>query len=199
METSKKENMPEPTAESESTLQDDQQHIDAELKQEGNELSAMQKQLAEISEKLNQEKDFHLRLRADFDNFRKRMVKEKEDFAKYSLGSAAVEFLPVLDNLERALSVDAQKTTVTKMMEGLQMIKKQFDDVLNQMGTQRIQTLGHIFNPDLHEALMHQPSDKPQNEIVLEIRAGYQIGSRVLRPAQVGVSSGPIQEITAEK
>ena len=138
-------------------------------------------------EKYNAEHDAYLRLAADYDNFRKRTIKEKE--ASYGNGKAdAVEkLLPVYDNLERALN---QPTEDEAYKKGVEMTMNQLVSIFTGLGVEIFGEVGEEFDPNLHEAVMQTPTDeKPENIILTELQKGYKLGDKVLRPALVNVAT----------
>lgn len=149
--------------------------------------------LEDLQAELKKEKDDYLRLRAEFDNYRRRMQEEKEQFSQYAVGEAAKEFLAVLDSIERAeASFDKSKTDikVSDIHAGFELIKKQFLDTMKNIGLVKVGNVGEKFDPIWHEALMNQESDKPEGEILQVYQSGYRIGEKAIRHAQVVVSKG---------
>ncbi len=113
------------------------------------------------------------RLAAEFDNYKKRTVKEKERIYSASIADAVACFLPVLDNVERAL-IASEKSDDQCIREGIQLIQRQMHDILSNLGVEPIETVGKTFNPGLHEAVMHIEDDAyGENEIVEEFQKGY--------------------------
>lgn len=133
------------------------------------------------------------RLKAEFENFRKRADREVlEARARARMGLLA-EFLPVLDNLERALSA-AEHHEEGKVLEGVRLTHNMFADLLRKEGVTEVDPLGAAFDPHVHEALMTQPSDQEEGTVTAVFERGYVFGDRVLRPAKVVVSAGPARE-----
>ncbi|GHU63082.1 hypothetical protein AGMMS49983_05790 [Clostridia bacterium] len=134
----------------------------------------------------------YLRLFADFQNFKKRT--EKERFERYSEGKKdfAADLLPVIDNFERALGEDAKAVTDehdTKVLEGMQLIFKQLQDVLAKNGVEEIEALGADFDPNVHHAVIMEPSKEYASQKVSEVlQKGYKTGEKVIRPAMVKVA-----------
>lgn len=147
---------------------------------------------AELDQTKNQAEEYytHLqRLQAEFDNYRKRTQKEKEDFAKYASERVVEGLLPVLDNFERA--VEASKTTqdMKSFSQGVEMIFKQMQGVLAKEGLAAIESIGQPFDPNLHEAVLQVDSeDYPENTVVEELQKGYYLKEKVIRPSMVKVS-----------
>jgi molecular chaperone GrpE len=136
-----------------------------------------------------QERDKYLdllrRTQADFDNYQKRSLRENETERKYAQRGLALEVLPALDNLDRFLSTIKQETDATKAVV---MVQKQLLDGLSRQGIKKMACVGQPFDPNLHQAIMEQPSDKPAGTILIEAEAGYVYHERVLRPAKVIVA-----------
>jgi len=130
-----------------------------------------------------------VRLRADYDNLRKRIDRERSEFEFYANFALVGRLLPVMDNLERALAADIGPEGVLR--EGLVMIRQQLSDQLEQDGLRVIETVGQMFDPAMHDAVATEPSDEhPANIILEELQKGYLLQNRVLRPAMVKVSTG---------
>lgn len=128
------------------------------------------------------------RLKAEFDNFRKRTQKEKEETAKYAAEQIIIDLLPVLDNLERAIDSTRANKDFEALSQGMDMIVRQFRKVLEDEGLNLIETIGKEFDPNLHEALLKEASDQEPNTILEEYQKGYFLKDRVIRPAKVKVS-----------
>ena len=134
-------------------------------------------------------KDRYARLLADFDNFRKRQVREREDWGKRANESLLEDFLPVVDNLELALRSASDLSE--PFAKGVKLVYDQFIVALEKHGVTPLDARGQPFNPEWHEAVSQMPSDTvPENEVIEQFRRGWCIGGRLMRPAQVIVSSG---------
>jgi molecular chaperone GrpE len=130
-----------------------------------------------------------MRLRADYDNLRKRIDRERSEFEFYANFALVGRLLPVMDNLERALAADIGPEGPIR--EGLVMIRQQLSDQLEQDGLRGIETVGQTFDPAMHDAVATEPSDEhPANTVLEELQKGYLFQDRVLRPAMVKVSTG---------
>lgn len=130
-----------------------------------------------------------IRTQADFDNFRKRTQKEKEDLAKYASTKLVTELLPVVDNFERALAAAGEGSGMESFTKGVSMIFRQLEGVLQSEGLQAMVTVGEPFNPEYHQAIMQVESDEYEEGIVVEeVQKGYMLKDKVLRPAMVKVS-----------
>lgn len=132
-----------------------------------------------------------LRLQADFDNSRKREAKERGELREYSVANAMETFLPVLDNFRLALSATA---SAEQLRTGVELIVKQMEDALRSLAIEPIETVGAEFDPRVHEALeMVEREDVPDHQVIEEVRRGYRIKERLLRPALVRVASNSRQ------
>jgi molecular chaperone GrpE len=141
------------------------------------------------AEELAVAKDQLLRLAADFDNYRKRARREKEEYQKVANERLLRDVLPVADNLDRALAHAAADNPV---VAGVRMVSKQLLDILAGYGVRPFDSLGKQFNPEMHEALSQAPAGDAQPGSVLEeIERGYTLHDRLLRPAKVVVAAAP--------
>jgi molecular chaperone GrpE len=120
------------------------------------------------------------RIQADFENYKKRAEKEKQDFVKYACAGLAVKLLPVIDSFEQAMKNNAD--------EGMKMLYSQLIDVLIKEGLQRIECIGKQFDPYLHEAMMQAVSDKEPGTILEELQTGFMLNDAVIRHAKVKVA-----------
>ena len=141
----------------------------------------------ETSERLKEEHERLLRNAAEFENFKKRAQKEKEDLQKFGAERMLRDFLPVADNLERALD-HAEEHALAQVLEGVKLVQKQLDAALGKHGVTSFSAVGKPFDPNLHEALMQQESDAPPNTVVSEMARGYKLNERLIRPAAVVVA-----------
>jgi molecular chaperone GrpE len=161
----------------------------------GSEQAAAEKALAELEERLallEQERDELIgdlkRVAADFDNYRKRALRDQEALVARAHERLVKELLPVVDDLERAL-VAAEEHEEAKLEEGVRLVHRELRDALAKEGLVEIETEGE-FDPHVHEALLTQPSGEGDGAILQVIQKGYRLGDRVLRPARVVVSQG---------
>ena len=139
----------------------------------------------ELASQLRQERESRLRLAADFDNYRKRVQQERLDNRKYAATAVADRLLPVLDDAERVLE-QVPEGTDEVWLRGLQLTVQKLKDVLSSMGVKPIDAVGHPFDPKQHEAIATEESDQhPEGTVLDEIRRGYRIDDRVLRPSLV--------------
>ena len=136
---------------------------------------------------LREQEDKYLRLLAEYDNYRKRSQKEKETAWTTAKADTAKEFLPVYDNLERALK---QETADEAYAKGVQMIMTQFKTTLEKLGIQEIPALGETFDPNLHNAVMHIDDESLGENVVAEVfQTGFQTGDKIIRHAMVKVAN----------
>jgi molecular chaperone GrpE len=127
-----------------------------------------------------------LRTAADFDNYRKRMDRERRELSEYAANDVLSEMLPVIDNLERALQAAA---TDDPLRKGVELIHKQMLDLLRKRNVRPIEATGQMFDPNFHNAVIHEISDEHrEGEVIQELQRGYMIGDRLLRPAMVKVA-----------
>ena len=145
--------------------------------------------ILKLQEQVKEAEQKYIYLYAEFENFKKRSIKERQDTLKFACEPVASELLPVLDNLERALQY-AKPDTDANLLTGLQMVATQFRSALEKQGVQTIQSIDRPFTPELHEAMGEVPSVKPQGTIIQEHMKGYTLHGRLLRPSRVMVSSG---------
>jgi molecular chaperone GrpE len=132
------------------------------------------------------------RLQAEFENARKREARERADFRDFAVSGAVEQFLPVLDNFQLALGSSG---SVEQLRTGIELILKQMDDVLRNLNVTQVETVGARFDPRVHEALESvDRSDLPDHQVVDEVRRGYRIRDRLLRPALVRIVNNPNQK-----
>lgn len=132
------------------------------------------------------------RLQAEFDNARKREAKDKADYRDYAVANAVEQFLPVLDNFQLALKSGG---SAEQLRTGVELIVKQMEEALRSLNVQPVETVGAIFDPKVHEALdMVEREDLPDHQVFEEVRRGYKIRERLLRPALVRVASNSQQK-----
>ena len=134
--------------------------------------------------------DSYLRINAEFENYKKRMIRESSDRLKFFNLDLIKELLPSLDNLERAIShAKIDNTDVESMIEGLEMVYKMTHEVFEKFGVSRVNTVGEVFDPNIHQAVGVVESDSvPENHVVEECLGGYLLHDRIIRPVMVRVS-----------
>jgi molecular chaperone GrpE len=133
-----------------------------------------------------------LRLQAEMQNLRNRTSREIADERKYAALPILRDLLPVVDNIDRAIEASAKAGEAEKLLEGFQLVRQQLATVLSSHHCEPIEAAGQPFDPNLHQAILHQPSpDVPAGTVTMVTQQGYKLQERVIRPAQVIVSSGP--------
>lgn len=162
-------------------------------KEQAEELTAeqkLEKELEEAKKTIEEQKDKYLRLSAEFDNYRKRTMKEKAELIKNGGEKAISAILPILDDLERALQNMQKADDVKAMYEGIDLISQKFHKVLSQEGLQKMEPVGETFDTDYHEAIALVPApDEAQKGKVLDcVQTGYKLNDKVIRHAKVVVA-----------
>jgi molecular chaperone GrpE len=162
-----------------------------ELEKKVERLSAMlEDSMSRARETQERLKDTHerlLRVAAEFENFKKRASREREDAQKFGNERLLKDFLPVADNLERALD-HAEEHDLRQVIEGVKLVQKLLETALAKHGVVGFSALGQPFDPNVHEALMQQESDAPPGTVVSEMSRGYKLNERLVRPAAVVVA-----------
>ena len=152
----------------------------------------------ELMAQLEELKDRYLRIAADFDNYRKRVEKEKEDIVCYANERLISDLLPVLDNLERALANDFGDARAESILDGVRMVSQQLESVLTSCGLEPVEAVGSSFDPQFHEAVGVLPSgDHDEGTVMAELQKGYKLKGKVLRHSVVhvaGQSGGSTEE-----
>lgn len=146
--------------------------------------------IAELQARAQQSHERMLRVAADFDNYKRRARKELSEARQQAENSVVVDFLPVVDNLERALA-HASDSAAEGLVDGVRMVLKQFMQTLARYDIEPIESVGSPFDPEFHEAIQQVPSEEPKGVVVSELQRGYRRGGRLVRPAMVVVSRGP--------
>lgn len=145
--------------------------------------------LAELQAKLDDEENRHLRLRADFDNIRRRNQLDREAAEKYRAQTLLSDLLPVIDNFERALQVEATSEEAASIVKGIEMVYRSLIEATEKEGLQIIKAEGEQFDPNVHQAVMQeQDSEKETGVVLRELQKGYMLKDRVLRPTMVSVN-----------
>ena len=148
-------------------------------------------EIAQLKQERDDYREQVLRSRAEFANYQKRSKQQADADRVYAVGSLAKDLLDPLDNLERAID-HLRASGAEGITAGLDMVQKQLLDVLAKHGVEPIEALGTPFDPNLHDALVQQPTaDHPEGTVVAELSKGYRIRDRVLRPTKVAVSARP--------
>jgi molecular chaperone GrpE len=159
---------------------------EAELREKNEKIAQLQETAATLQDKL-------LRARAEFENYRKRADREREEMGRGAIAAFVKEILPVLDSLDRAVKA-LESEAPPEWCKGLELVRQQFADVLAKNGVERVETLGKPFDPGVHEAVM--TSEVPEAEagaVTAVLEEGYVLGGKLVRPARVVVNRRPEQ------
>ena len=152
------------------------------------EIEALKGQVDGLNKDLQEKKDRLLRLQADFDNFRRRSAKEREEISAVVTQNFCKDMLPLLDNFERAMA--AETKDVEAFQKGVEMIFTQFQEVLKKNGLEQIEAVGQKFDPNFHQAVMRvEDPEKEDDTVAQELQKGYMVKGRVIRPSMVQVVS----------
>ena len=168
--------------------EENKEKLEKDVKVEGTEKESKEKN-SEVVPKQDYDEldDRYKRILAEFENFKKRSAKEREGLYNSILADVIEVILPVVDNLENALKVE---TKDEDYKQGIELVLKQFKDVLKSKGIEEIKAIGETFDPSMHEAVSSvQDEEKGEKEIVQEYRKGYKIGNRVIRHSMVVVAN----------
>lgn len=173
-----------------SVLEENQMTGDAD---ELDRILALQQQVAELEGKLQETENRNnqlMRIAADFENYKRRQEKEKEDLIKYAGERVVRHLLEVCDNFDRATQAEVKVEEFKNFVQGIQMIHKQFTDMLQKVGVAAIEAVGKTFDPELHEAISSEPSEEhPDDTVLAEFQKGYLLNGKVIRPAMVKVAN----------
>lgn len=184
----------------EPELEEKEEKEDEEDEEEVKELTPLEQLQEEVrlkDEELLKQKDTFLREKAELENFKKRLTKEKEDFVQFANERLLKELVQIEDNLERAM--EAPNATLESLKEGVEMIQKQFTTFLKNQKVEPIEAMGKTFDPNLHEVLNQQESDEhDEGTVIQEYSRGYTLNGRILRSAKVVISKKPTKENEAE-
>jgi molecular chaperone GrpE len=163
-------------------------------------LAEKEQQIVSLQAQVEERTSQYLRIVADFDNFRKRSQKEKDELDQMIKGNTITELLPIVDNFERARSqLKPQTEAEMSIHKSYQSVYKQLVDSLKRLGVSPMRPEGQEFNPSLHEAVMRSPSVEPEGTILEELVRGYFLGDRILRHAMVKVAAPMENELNLEE
>ena len=188
-QTAPEQQEPVEKTEAQAETQAGQPESEAQTKAEtqGESTDPLLKELESLKDQVAQQEDKYLRLAAEYDNYRRRTAKEKDSIWNDAKADAAQAFLPVYDNLERALK---QETADEAFKKGVEMTMTQLKTVLEKLGITEIQALGQTFDPNLHNAVMHVEDENFGENTVCEVfQAGFMLGDKVIRFAMVKVAN----------
>jgi molecular chaperone GrpE len=156
---------------------------DATAEKEGDRLTTLEQENQRL-------RDQALRAVADLENFRRRSVTERDQLVMYANERLLRSLLPIVDDFQRSVESGEQTKDFESFFQGVSMINEKVKKLLEAQGVTKIETVGEPFNVELHEGLMRQPSDAPEDTVIAELEPGYRYGDRVLRHAKVIVSAG---------
>jgi molecular chaperone GrpE len=132
--------------------------------------------------------NLYMRIQADFENYKKRSQKEREDFSKYANTDLILQILPIIDNFQLATKHLPEDIADNNWVKGVLQIEKQLEQVLAAEGVTAIEAIGSQFDPYLHEAIEEVPSERPGGEIIEEVTKGYRLNDRIIRHSKVKVA-----------
>jgi len=156
--------------------------------------------MAGLQADLDRFRDLALRSQADFENYKKRCAREKEDASKYANASLLERLVAIVDNFKLGLEAARGESEQSPIYSGMTLVLKQLNDLVAENGLQAIEAEGKKFDPNLHEAIAHEPSEQfPEGTVIRQTRRGYRFKDRLLRPSSVVVSSGPAKKGTGDK
>ena len=149
-------------------------------------------EMASMQADLDRFRDLAMRSQADFENYKKRCAREKDEAIKYANKSLLEKLVSIVDHFELGLDAARGEGEKSPIYSGMSLVLKQLQDFLAENGLQPIDAVGQKFDPNLHEAIAHQPSNEvPEEHVISQTRRGYRFKDRLLRPSTVVVSSGP--------
>ena len=175
----------------ETVVEETAETVEAEAVEEGEVLDEKDEKIAQLEQQVADNLDKYQRCLAEFDNFRKRTVKEKASMYDDGVRSTVEKLLMVIDNLERAVAVQESKVDENDaFFKGVKMTLTQFQDVLKGIGVEEIKAVGEKFDPNLHAAVAHEDNEEyGENEVVLEMLKGYMYKEKVIRHSMVKVAN----------
>ncbi|MCM3237058.1 nucleotide exchange factor GrpE [Heyndrickxia oleronia] len=188
MAEEKNQEMTEETVETifeEETEVNSSEQIETKEKEESDANDALE----ELQKKLDESENRYLRLRADFDNFRRRVQIDREANEKYKAQSLVTNLLPAIDNFERAMQITPEDEQAKQLMQGVEMVYRNIIDALKKEGVEVIEAVGKEFDPNFHQAIMQGEDENFDSNIVIEeFQKGYILKDRVIRPSMVKVN-----------
>ena len=156
--------------------------------------AAAEEQLAAAKKEAATNYDRYVRAVADLENYRRRVTREKEELRQFAVTSLMEELVPVLDNIALAMAAARQQSDAKAIGDGVTLVLEQLKSALARQVLKEVNPAGQKFDPNFHECIAHQPDDKTAEEHVMQVvRIGYTLHGRLLRPASVIVSSGPVK------
>ena len=155
----------------------------------GSSKNGLTQEAERLQEELENEQNKYLRLLADYENYKRRSVKEREEAEKFRSRALLSDLLPVLDNFERALAVEVKNEETESLLKGVRMVYNSLAEAVKREGLEEVKSVGEQFDPNVHQAVMQEKDDSKEPGTVLqELQKGYTLNGRVLRPAMVKVN-----------
>ena len=191
------DNDEEPAASDDSVALDDAQAeaapSDDAAEVEVDRHAALQAQIDQLTQERSTLLDQLLRRQAEFENYRRRVDRERAETYARSRAEVVLELLPVIDNFERALaSLEHSGSDAKSLRQGIELIHRQLNDALAKFGLEPVESVGQAFDPNVHEAVSAEPSSEhEENTVIAEFERGYRLGEKLLRPAKVKVAATP--------
>jgi molecular chaperone GrpE len=174
-------------------------HLEEERKEGKKEIEELKKKVEEKEKEVKEHHDRLLRVAADFENYKKRMAREKEEWVKFGNEDLIKSILPFVDNLERAVNHSEKTEDIQSLVEGIKLTVQQLLQTLNRFGVSPVESLGKPFDPTMHEAMLVVETDQHEpNQVVEEFQKGYLLNDRLLRAATVSVSKLP-EKVTQKR
>jgi molecular chaperone GrpE len=174
-------------------------HLGEERKEREKEIEELKKKVEEKEKEVKEHHDRLLRVAADFENYKKRMTREKEEWVKFANEDLIKSILPFVDNLERAVNHSEKTEDIQSLVEGIKLTVQQLLQTLNRFGVSPVESLGKPFDPTMHEAMLVVETDQHEpNQVVEEFQKGYLLNDRLLRAATVSVSKLP-EKVTQKR
>ena len=171
----------------EKEVKKDEEEIKQEENETENKVEVLDVDIQKLKDDLDNTTDRLKRLMAEFDNYKKRSAKERDQLYNSLVADIITAFLPVMDNLEKAIMANTEDANYK---QGMELVAKQFKDVLNRFGVQEIETIGKPFDPEIHEAVASVTDENLGEKVIKEeYRKGYKIGSKVIRHSMVVVAN----------
>lgn len=160
------------------------------LPAENDDTQTLDERFAELEQELSDARDAQLRAIADFQNYKRRSLEEAIKTRELATANLVEKLLPLLDNFERSLAAAEGGASPEAVVEGIRLMSRQLRSALQDVNVRPIEGVGQPFDPHLHDAVISEPSDKPEGTVLAVIEPGYTMGTRVLRPAKTRVSKG---------
>jgi molecular chaperone GrpE len=192
LKTKKEAESAQKTADETAALFEEVNHLRKVQQELEQKIAVLEENLKQAQTQAKENEQKFIRLYAEFDNFRKRTNREKDEQIRFSHEQVIKDILPVLDDLDRALSHASSSAEIPILIEGVQLVKKHLMSALEKYGLTPFDSLGEPFDPHVHEAVSHEESSEyPPDSVVTEYRKGYLLHGKLVRPALVAVSKAP--------